>query len=231
MFLTLFFLHTLFLIRFLYRWDLAAVFTSLWFCYTNTNHWAKTWIFLIFFLCVCVLFFGSRGEQIRFCFCFFSPYLFLIPIDNMKLFLQLVPGIIFKQILFFFSFKLSVTFAHLPFFKKTKTQDHFMKDILISISILSLLPPSFLIIVRHLFPLDTLPTTGQPAPIWFGSFFHIGWLSSRVLKIYHSLNSFQVEARTLSVSPTLVQCQTHSRTSINVYWMTSQILDISVHRK
>ena len=94
-----------------------------------------------------------------------------------------------------------------------------------------LLPPSFLIIVRHLFPLDTLPTTGQPAPIWFGSFFHIGWLSSRVLKIYHSLNSFQVEARTLSVSPTLVQCQTHSRTSINVYWMTSQILDISVHRK
>lgn len=91
-----------------------------------------------------MLFFGSRGEQIRFCFCFFSPYLFLIPIDNMKLFLQLVPGIIFKQILFFFSFKLSVTFAHLPFFKKTKTQDHFMKDILISISILSLLPPSFL---------------------------------------------------------------------------------------
>lgn len=38
----------------------------------------------------------------------------------MKLFLQLVPGIIFKQILFFFSFKLSVTFAHLPLKKKKK---------------------------------------------------------------------------------------------------------------
>lgn len=64
---------------------------------------------------MCVLFFEAGENKFVFVFVFFSPYLFLIPIDNMKLFLQLVPGIIFKQILFFL-LKLSVTFAHLPFF-------------------------------------------------------------------------------------------------------------------
>lgn len=67
----------------------------------------------------------------------FFSLLFLIPIDNMKLFLQLVTGIIFKRILFS-SFKLTMTFEHLTFLKN---RDNFMKDILISISILSFLPP------------------------------------------------------------------------------------------
>lgn len=69
----------------------------------------------------------------------FFPLLFLISVDNMKLFLQLVHGIIFKQMLFS-SFTLTMTFAHLTFLFK-KNRDNFMIDILISISILSLLPP------------------------------------------------------------------------------------------
>lgn len=49
---------------------------------------------------------------------FVFPLLFLISVDNMKLFLQLVKGIIFKQLLFS-SFTLTMTFAHLTFlFKK-----------------------------------------------------------------------------------------------------------------
>lgn len=50
----------------------------------------------------------------------FFPLLFLISVDNVKLFLQLVNGIIFKQ-MFFSSFTLTMTFAHLTFlFKKTE---------------------------------------------------------------------------------------------------------------
>ena len=60
---------------------------------------------------------------------FVFSLLFLTPIDNMKLFLQLVTGIIFKQNTFFLLY-INYDFCTFEFFKN---RDNFMIDILISI--------------------------------------------------------------------------------------------------
>lgn len=103
------------------------MFPSLWFCNIGTNHWTKTFIF--YFLGT--LFGADQNKFVS------PPLLFLVPIDNVKLFVLLVTGIIYKKNTFC-SFKLTMTFAHLTFLK---TRDNFMMDILISISVLFLLPP------------------------------------------------------------------------------------------
>ena len=79
----------------------------------------------------------GRTNSFLFLFFFLSPLL-VFGNDNMKLFLQLVPGIIFKQI--FFPPLNCVTFAHLPLKKNPRSFYEGYPDIYISI--LSLLPPS-----------------------------------------------------------------------------------------
>lgn len=66
-----FFFCILFLIRFLYRWDLCGSVHKFVVLLYEYKPLSKDMNFLNIFLCVCVPFFGSRGEQIRFCFFFF----------------------------------------------------------------------------------------------------------------------------------------------------------------